>query len=409
MKPTTLSVSKPGLHELRRRRERAPRYGADSAQPSKAATGHIPALAAVMPQLERLKRLDNWRNVLYVGEDWLVVIGAVGAAEAARNSSLGPFALLFAIVLIGSRMRALMNLVHQASHGQLFENEVLNRWVGRTLVAWPLLVSVVAYREEHQQHHVKLWDQLADPKVHRLVRLGLVAPEPRRLAFVIKHIVGPMTLLHAPRNVAGALGTSSERVGRSVFVVLCGAATVLLGVERELILYWVVPYITSFQVMRYWAEMAEHSGLASDRPWSATRNWTAALPIRWLLAPHSDHWHLVHHLYSLVPHYRLAEAHRVLMRVPQYADEGHHCDGLIFAHRPDAPSVISDVMNPDNIDKYRPTRATLGARLTEVMRTGESVDAATTDAVLAYFEELRSDIGWQDRHPEPDDDSESRT
>jgi hypothetical protein len=247
---------------------------------------------------------------------------------------------------------------------------------------------------------VKLWDRVADPKVHRLVRLGLVEPESRRMAFIFKHVVGPMTLLHAPRNIVGTLRTSTERLGRSVFVALVGTATVLLGAERELLLYWVLPYLTTFQVLRYWAEMAEHSGLASDRPWSATRNWTAALPIRWLLAPHSDHWHLVHHLYSRVPHYRLAEAHRILMRVPEYADEGHHCDGLMFAHRPDAPSVISDVMNPEAIGDYRAARVALGTCLTGLLRSGQPVDRATTEAVLTYFEQLRADEGGPGRYPE---------
>jgi fatty acid desaturase len=283
-----------------------------------------------------------------------------------------------------------MNLVHQASHGQLFESRWLNRWIGRLFVGWPVLVSLAAYREEHYEHHVKLWKRGEDPKVDRLVAFGLVEADSRRLPFVWKHVVSPMTLRHAPRNIVGAVTGAGEHLGRIVFVGVLAVAIVLLGLESEFLVYWLLPYVSTFQVMRYWAEMAEHSGLESDRPWSATRNWTAALPIRWLLAPHSDHWHLVHHLCSTVPHYRLAAAHRVLMRIPEYADEGHHCDGLFFAHRPDAPSVIGDVMHPAGIDDYRPTRAGLGATLTARLHDGEEVDEETAVGVQAYFESLRA-------------------
>lgn len=360
MTVTVFRVSKRAASAPRRRGVKAARFVPSGMKPSRAATGHLRALAPVMPQLQQLQQLDNWRNFLYIGEDWLVVILAVLAAETAHGSSLFPLVFLSALVLIGSRMRALMNLIHQASHGQLFDNERLNRWIGRMFVAWPIYVSTTAYREEHHRHHVKLWDRELDPKVHRLIWLGLLEPESRRLPFIWKHVVLPMTLRYAPRNIIGAVRTSTERVGRIVFVVVLGTLTVLIGGEREFLMYWVAPYVSTFQVMRYWAEMAEHSGLASDRAWSATRNWTAALPIRWLLAPHSDHWHLVHHLYSNVPHFRLANAHRVLMRVPEYVDEGHHCDGLFFAHRPDAPSVISDLMHPEAIGDSRPVRVSSG-------------------------------------------------
>jgi len=220
---------------------------------------------------------------------------------------------------------------------------------------------VQAYRDEHRQHHLNLWDPTGDPKVSRLVWLGLVKPDSRRVPFLWKHVVLPLTLHYSPRNVVAAARSSTKRVGRLTLVGTVAALAILTGAEREVALYWIVPYVSTFQVLRYWAEMAEHSGLESDRPWTATRSWTAAWPMRWLIAPHSDHWHLAHHLYSKVPHYRLGKAHQILMRVPQYADEGHHCDGLFFAHRPDAPSVISDLMHPEAIVSYRAKRAASGS------------------------------------------------
>ncbi len=38
------------------------------------------------------------------------------------------------------------------------------------------------------------------------------------------------------------------------------------------ILYWFIPLLTTFQIIRYWAEMAEHSGLNNDSELTASRN-----------------------------------------------------------------------------------------------------------------------------------------
>jgi fatty acid desaturase len=52
----------------------------------------------------------------------------------------------------------------------------------------------------------------------------------------------------------------------------------------------------------------------------------------------------VHHLFPAIPHYRLREAHKILMQeVPEYA-AGHHCDGFFFPRRPEAPSVLQDIL-----------------------------------------------------------------
>lgn len=327
------------------------------ARPAPAAIGHMRALLPVIDALRDLETLDNWRNVLFIAEDWLVIAFAITSACVLRHTAVAALAYVVSVILVGSRMRALMNLVHQASHGQLFRSKVANAWVGRVLLAWPLLISMEAYRTEHREHHTKLWDPERDPKVARLRRFGLLRPESRRVRFVWKHVISPITLRYAPTNVIATLRTSTERVGRLTTILVVVVLVLLARLEVQLVMFWFVPYITSFQVFRYWAEMAEHSGLQSDRPWTATRNWTAPLPVRWLMAPHSDHWHLAHHIHAGIPHFRLAAAHRVLMRVSEYADEGHHCDGLFFRHRPDAPSVVGDLMHPETMYEARPRRS----------------------------------------------------
>jgi fatty acid desaturase len=306
--------------------------------------------------LQRLQRTDNVSNVRYLAADWLAIAGAV-ATSVVLESAL---ALAGAVLVIGSRQRALMNLLHQASHGQLFSSRMANRWCGRLLVAFPLAMSLDAYRRTHLVHHRHLWDEAHDPKTIRYAALGLVSAPRRVSRFAVRHLLGAMALLHVPFNVGTAVRAAgaprSERAAQIAFWAVVATVFVLTGTARELLWYWALPYFTTFQVIRYWAESAEHAGLRSENVWLATRNWTSAAPVRWFLAPHSDSYHLAHHLVPSVPHYRLTELHVELMRIPEYA-AGHQCDGFLIPRRPEAPSVVRDICRPDEVAGYRPVVA----------------------------------------------------
>lgn len=341
---------------LSRRRDSRPDTGTHSrSRPTPAAHGHMLALVPVLKELEQLTRLDNWRNYGYIVIDWLSIAGAIAASII---TGIWPVYIL-ALVIIGSRMRALMNLVHQCSHAQLFLNRNTNNWIGRLLVAWPLGISISAYRTSHNDHHNLLWDSHGDPKISRYKRLGLFPKSPPMKAFIAKYIFFPRFVIHTPRNVVETIISTSEsrteRFGRAAFWLAGLVLIMSLGMGKDLILYWLVPYVTTFQFIRFWSETAEHVGLDGSSPWTATRNWTSNILVRWLFAPRSDHWHLTHHLYPRVPHYRLSEAHRILMHIPDYADNAHICDGLFFRRRPDAASVVRDIVSPDALGDYKLT------------------------------------------------------
>src|SRR5213594_2658179 len=84
---------------------------------------------------------DNWRNALYLAADWLVA----GAAVLVHLRWGGVFLYLVALTVIGTRMRALANLLHESSHHKLFADRRANGLIGRTLCAWPILVDYDRY------------------------------------------------------------------------------------------------------------------------------------------------------------------------------------------------------------------------------------------------------------------------
>jgi fatty acid desaturase len=306
-------------------------------------------------QLLALEQKDNWRNLFYIGMDWLTIIAVIVVTS---KLNMHPLAYILAVIVIGSRQRGLMNLLHEASHSKLFKNRRMNDWIGRGFTCYPMGASLSAYRAAHYIHHGWLWDEEKDPKTIRYKTLGLITPPSDRLTFFKRHIVRPLLLSHVAYNIAAALSLKGERRWETFirfgFLALVLGSVLLAHVLPGFLLFWVIPFCTSFQVIRYWNEMAEHAGLPEYNAWMATRNWNSSLLVRWLLAPHSDDlYHLTHHLFPLIPHYRLADAHRLLMQLPQYA-AAHHCDGFFFPRRPDAPSVLQDIRHPQDISKYRP-------------------------------------------------------
>jgi fatty acid desaturase len=298
----------------------------------------------VRHKLSRLRVRDDRRNIASLVTDWATIALAIGVSLATDH----PFVYATAVVVIGSRQRALMNLVHEASHRKLFGSRRANDWAGKLLAAFPVLTGLAAYTCSHCRHHAALWDEARDPKTIRYRQLGLVAPRADR-RFWWRHLVRPLALLHVPHNVVAALSwvgePRSERVQRIAYWTVVLITASVLGFWEELALFWVVPYCTSFQVIRYWAEMAEHAGLRTTDPWLASRNWTSNALMRWLLLPH-DEYHLIHHLFPGIPHYRMPEAHRTLMQVPQYA-AAHHCQGFFWPRSPYALSVLQDIRHPD--------------------------------------------------------------
>jgi len=85
------------------------------------------------------------------------------------------------------------------------------------------------------------------------------------------------------------------------------------------LLLWVVPLATVLQPILRLRAICEHGAVddltspltaaRTNRTWGSPGNWLARL----FLFPHHVNYHLEHHLYPAVPHYRLPQLHRLLL------------------------------------------------------------------------------------------------
>jgi fatty acid desaturase len=206
-----------------------------------------------------LARTDNWHNWLAIGGDYAVIVGSLWLFHQLP----GVLTYLLALLLISSRMRALDNLTHEASHRLLFKNRRLNDWAGMLLCSFPVGTSPHAYTRSHMTHHNKLGDPMQDPDLIRMTQLGVNRfPLPKRE--IVKHLGKVLLLIQTPRYLKGAARAflyakdtpASERVAFGLYWATVLTLVTVFGLWPLFLLLWVVPYLTGFQILRYLAEIS---------------------------------------------------------------------------------------------------------------------------------------------------------
>lgn len=236
-----------------------------------------------------------------------------------------------AIFLIGSRQRALSNLVHDASHGNLIAHRKANDLIANLFAGWPMMDSVQNYRSSHAEHHRHLGRPVLDPDFENHRRYGFDDLCPPRNAALKTYLKLLFNASAWKDSLVGALPSLKRKELFFVVVWWTVAALAMLSLSPELgstfLLTWIVARATSYHAIRIFAEFLDHSGLKPESVLSYTRNIPGALrPLAGIFHPHSDNFHLVHHLLPQIPHYRLKEAHEILLQDERYKS-AHHCDG----------------------------------------------------------------------------------
>ncbi len=286
----------------------------------------------ISTQISELYEKDNYKNIYYIGLDWSIIISSILLANKYHNL----ITYCIAIFLIGSRMRALENLLHNGSHGMLFANRTVNLIVTKLLCAYPIFLSYNLYRQSHMDHHRWFGNVNHDPDLIRYIKLGIdkLPYSPIHMLLTIlkmfiligipKYVYGTIsaTLLHSDRN--------NELIQRVLYIVIVFSITSYFWSFDVVLKFWLIPYFTIFQMIRYLAEISEHGGLygTSEREIDLARNNTDNF-MSFFIYAHSDNYHLIHHLFPAVSHFNMKKAHKILLGDPEYK-QAHTCHGYFF-------------------------------------------------------------------------------
>ena len=285
----------------------------------------------LLKEIHVLSRSSVIRTVVSFCINWIAI--GLCVLLVAKVSLLFIF---LAIPVIGSRQRAMSNLIHDASHANLVESRIWNDRLTNLLAAFPMLESVQNYRSSHLKHHQYLGVDGQDPDLESHKRYGFDDYNPPTNKPFRTYIKLVFNLNSWKDSGIGAFfGLSRHEQGIIILWWVFGVASFAvldMAIAVQFLALWWLSRLTSYHAIRLFAEFLDHSGLRPGSVLNFTRNvprgsWLA----RGLMHPHADNYHLVHHLLPQIPHYNLADAHRALSKCKTYR-QGHHCDGYFLGN-----------------------------------------------------------------------------
>ncbi|CFX08695.1 Fatty acid desaturase [Candidatus Filomicrobium marinum] len=157
---------------------------------------------------------------------------------------------------------------------------------------------------------------------------------------------------HFPRSrVRPVISDRATIIGRmSYLAVVYGALTLaeyLTGAPAwgYYGLLWILPLFTTFPIFMVLREWVQHGN--ADRGRLTNSRVFLVDPIsRYAVFPLGMDYHLPHHLFASVPHYKLKDLHSLLLRDPEYAEKGRIVKGWTGVSREGNPSIV-EVLGPE--------------------------------------------------------------
>ncbi len=287
---------------------------------------NAPDLLIGRSELKKLCALRPWKAIVALVFDWIVIALAIATGHHFSNI----FAYLPAVAIIGGRMHALGVLMHEAAHGRMFKSRFANDWVGDLFAAWPIMLTVGGYRQNHMAHH-RHTNTGSDPDwVAKLDDPSFSFPQKART--LVTKAAGYLVAANSIRDLRRILPRLSKngrhslhyKLARLSFYLFWALLFYHLGIWKSVFLYWLVPYMTVFFLVQHVRSVAEHFGsMDYSNELTGTRTVKPLFWERWFFAPHNINYHLEHHLYPDVPFYNLPELHRQLIRNPGYRSHAH--------------------------------------------------------------------------------------
>lgn len=277
-------------------------------------------------------------HALDMALNWFIILSAIYLS----NRFFHPLTYLLAITVIGARLHALAILMHDATHFRFLKNRKMNDLISNVFSMYPVFTSIEKYRKNHLSHHQHLNTEHDPDWVAKLGKREFTFPK-SKLEFILT-ILSYFTMIQGIRDAMWFLtrfgGKSDkendsknkqERLQKIAFYVITFSLITVLGLWKIYLMYWIVPYLSTFFMFQYIRSVAEHFGeMEYDHLLTSTRTVKVNLIERFFIAPHNVGFHLEHHLYPGVPYYNLPALHKMLMELDPYQSKAHITQGYMY-------------------------------------------------------------------------------
>lgn len=268
------------------------------------------------------KELEK-RSALYAWMIFLAYVGQIVAAILAGHLllNMGTTAAIVGVALlmifIGTRFRGINNIVHECSHAAFTADRQHNETFGK-LAAATIMTSFESYKSEHMTHHAHLGDYERDLDFQNIQEYRL--EDRLTKGTIVRHVMTPLVGLHLPKYLGADLSVRDGfRYGLlKVGLIFTAFAFALIDPVAALILL-LVPFLWIYPAINYWTDCIDHGGLLdADDEIAASRNLVLPRPVRFVLFPRNDCFHLIHHLFPTIPVHHFDRCHEMLLNDPAY-------------------------------------------------------------------------------------------
>ena len=178
-----------------------------------------------------------------------------------------------------------------------------------------------------------------------------IVPAALYLAVMIFFRALPETMYHQSRvHPVISMRTMSLLRTTHISLVFNAVAWLSLYVTPYAALFyfvlWVVPIFTSFSFFMILRQLVQHGN--GGRGWlTNTRVFFINPLVNFAVFPMGQDYHLPHHIFASVPHYRLKELHAYLMQCAEYRAQAVEVEGYFMPYeRPPTKPTVLDVVGP---------------------------------------------------------------
>lgn len=275
-----------------------------------------PANPLTREQVKKFTEISTLKGISYILLDYFVIAALIYAAVKISH----PLFYIVVIPFIANRQHSLLIQMHDAAHGNISRNKVVNDVIGELLTAWPMFIKMESYRKTHNLHHSysntrKDPDFIQDrfPQSQEVLKKAL-----------LKDLVG-LGIIDQFRNMFKLKTPSTPfiKISRMVFYGTLFAGITYLGIWKYYLLLWVLPLFTWLKFILHIRSIADHSGpelQLREHPFN-TRTVIPSLFDKLLVAPRNCSYHLAHSVYPRVPTYNLKKCHEELMKLDIFQKE----------------------------------------------------------------------------------------
>ena len=242
-----------------------------------------------------------------------------------------------AVLIIGARMHALAILMHDATHFRFLKNRKWNDIITNYSCMYLIFTSIEKYRQNHLNHHRNLNTEEDPDWVAKIGKREFIFPKTKAEFMVTlcsylvlyQGISDALWFLKRFGNIKEKKSAQREnKIAKTVFYFLLFGGLTFFGIWKYFLLFWIIPYLSTFFMFQYIRSVAEHFGeLEYDDDLTSSRTVVTNAFERFLIAPHNVGYHLEHHLYPAVPFYNLPKLHRLLMEGKAFNSKAHITKG----------------------------------------------------------------------------------